>query len=49
MRVAQEMSDSDNLLLGERDPETLKVVELKYWLSSRGKPVKGKKADLVVR
>ena len=49
MRVAREMSDSDNLLLGKRDPETLKVAELKYWLSSRGKPVKGKKADLVAR
>ena len=47
--VAQEMSDFDNLLSGKRDPKTLTVAELKYWLSSRGKPVKGKKDDLVAR
>ena len=31
------------LLLSGRDPADLKVAELKYWLSSRGNPVKGKK------
>ena len=49
MRVVQEMGDIDDLLSGKRDPESLKVAELKYWLSSRGKPVKGKRADLVAR
>ncbi len=32
-----------------RDPQTLTVVELKYWLTLNGKPVKGKKGDLVAR
>ena len=30
-------------------PENMKVAELKGWLSSRGMPTKGKKADLVAR
>ena len=29
--------------------QDLKVTELKYWLSSRDAPTKGKKADLVAR
>ena len=29
--------------------QDLKVAELKYWLSCRGVPTKGKKADLVAR
>ena len=45
----QEMGDLDDLLSAKRDPESLKVAELKYWLSSWGKPVKEKKADLVAR
>ena len=35
--------------LNGRKPEQLKVPELKYWLSCRGAPTKGRKADLVVR
>ena len=35
--------------LNGRKPEQLKVPKLKYWLSCRGAPTKGRKADLVVR
>ena len=35
--------------LNGRKAEHLKVVELKYWLSCRGLPTKGNKADLVAR
>lgn len=30
-------------------PENMKAAELKCWLSCRGMPTKGKKADLVAR
>ena len=43
------MRDVGGLLLSGRDPADLKVAELKYWLSSRGKRVKGEKADLIAR
>ena len=32
-----------------RDPSELKIPELKRWLTCRGAPLKGKKADLVAR
>ncbi len=32
-----------------RKPEELKIPELKLWLTCRGAPTKGKKADLVKR
>ena len=35
--------------LADRDPKTLKVVELQRWLQCRGASTKGKKADLVLR
>lgn len=35
--------------LNGRDPEGLKVQELKRWLQCRGASVRGKKADLVQR
>ena len=35
--------------LNGRKPENLKVPKLKHWLASRGKPTKGKKADLVAQ
>ena len=35
--------------LNGRKPESLKVAELKYWLTCRGAPTKDKKADLVAR
>ena len=31
------------------DPDSMKVAELKYWLSQRKLSTKGKKADLVLR
>ena len=34
--------------LNGRNPEHLKVAELKYWLTSKGLSTKGKKADIVV-
>ena len=36
-------------LLSGKQPEDLKVAELKYWLTSKGKSTKGKKADLIER
>ena len=38
----------DSLLDGKR-AEDLKVAQLKYWLSSKGKSTRGEKADLVAR
>ena len=35
--------------LSGRKPEDLKVPELKTWLTCRGLPTKGKKADLIAR
>ena len=35
--------------LGDRDPNSLKIVELKHWLICRNASTKGKKADLVLR
>ena len=32
-----------------KDPQTMKVAELKYWLSQNSLSMKGKKADLVKR
>ena len=47
--TSSSMRDVGSLLLSGRGPADLKVAELKYWLSSRGKPVKGEKADLIAR
>ena len=35
--------------LSKPHPEDMKVAELKYWLSSRGKSTTGNKAELVAR
>ena len=35
--------------LNGRSPEELKVPKLKFWLTYRGAPTKGKKADLTER
>ena len=35
--------------LGDRDPNSLKIPELKRWLICRNASTKGKKADLVLR
>ena len=34
---------------GDRDPNSLKIAELKRWLICRNASTKGKKADLVLR
>ena len=44
--MAQSLSPGTSL---HGKPENMKVAELKCWLSSRGMPTKGKKADLVAR
>ena len=40
--------DVPGAALAGRDPKTLKVVELKWWLQCRNASTKGKKAKLVV-
>ena len=42
-------ADVPGASLNGRRPEKLKVPELKLWLSCRGAPTKGKKADIVKR
>jgi len=56
--LAEELS-TDNVILGQkdipgtasggRDPNSLKIPELKRWLTCRNASTKGKKADLVLR
>jgi len=41
--------DIPGALLGNRDPSSLKILELKCWLVCRNASTKGKKADLVLR
>ena len=42
-------NDIPGASLGDRDPNALKIPELKRWLICRNASTKGKKADLVSR
>ena len=42
-------NDIPGASLGDRDPNSLKIPELKHWLICRNASTKGKKADLVSR
>ena len=42
-------NDIPGASLGDRDPNSLKIPELKRWLICRNASTKGKKADLVLR
>ena len=42
-------SDIPGAFLGGRDPSSLKIPELKWWLLCRNASTKGRKADLVLR
>ena len=42
-------NDIPGASLGDRDPNSLKILELKCWLICRNASTKGKKADLVLR
>ena len=42
-------SDISGASLGDKDPRSLKIPELKRWLICRNASTKGKKADLVLR
>jgi hypothetical protein len=51
LRAMTSMREEDipGVSLRGRKPEQLTVPELKLWLTCRGAPTKGKKADLVER
>ena len=42
-------NDISGASLGRRDPNSLKIPELKQWLTCRNASTKGKKSDLVLR
>jgi len=47
--VILDEKDIPGAALGGRDPNSLKIPELKRWLTCRNASTKGKKADLVLR
>ena len=47
--MAMHQDDVPGASLDGRNPERLKILELKHWLLCRGASTKGKKADLVAR
>ena len=47
--MATNPDDVPGASLCGRNPETLKIPELKQWLLCRGASTKGRKADLVAR